>query len=105
MKKLGNLRSLPSTRPLSPDCLLSFRPRKRSGALETDDELILSRASDVKTKMAGNREAEKEGPAADCISCSVTSVLRGVRLRVKGEKQSDNVEELMRAQPDPSGEQ
>jgi hypothetical protein len=67
---------------------------KHNGVLVIDDELISSRASDVETKTISNRKAGKEGPVSDCVSCSVTNILYGARLRVKGESQSDNVEEL-----------
>ena len=60
-----------------------------------DDELISSRASDVETKTISNRKTGKEGPVADCIACSFTSVLYGLRLRVKGETQAQNVRDLL----------
>ena len=50
--------------------------------LVTDDELIGSRAKDAKRKTVSNRKAGKEGPVADCVACSFTSVLYGVRLRI-----------------------
>jgi hypothetical protein len=78
---------------------------KHNGVLVIDDELISSRASDVEAKTISNRKAGKEGPVADCVSCSVTNMLYGVRLRVKGERQSDNVEELMKTLRNPQRKQ
>ena len=46
--------------------------------LVIDDELIGSRAKDVESKSVSNRKAGKEGPTADCIACSFTSVMYGV---------------------------
>ena len=38
-------------------------------------------AADVQCKVVAPRKAGKEGPVVDCIACSVTSVLYGMRLR------------------------
>jgi hypothetical protein len=75
---------------------------KHNGILVINDELILSRASDVEAKTISNRKAGKEGPVADCVSCSVTNMSYGIPLRVKGERQSNNVEELMKTVRNPS---
>jgi len=72
---------------------------KTNGVLVVDDELVGSRAKDVELKSLSNRKAGKEGPVADCVSDSLTSVLLGMRLRVKGESQSDNVKQLLRTLP------
>ncbi len=66
--------------------------QKDNGVLVIDDELISSRANDVNTKTVSERKTGKEGPVVNCISCSFTSVLFGLRLRVKGESQEQNVE-------------
>jgi hypothetical protein len=78
---------------------------KNNGMLVIDDELTSSRASDVETKTISNRKAGKEGLVADCVSCSVTNTLHGARLRVKGESQSDNVEQLIKTSPNPQRKQ
>jgi len=70
-----------------------------NGVLVVDDELVASRAKDVELKSLSNRKAGKEGPVSDCVSDSLTSVLCGMRLRVKGESQTENVKELLRTLP------
>ena len=66
-----------------------------NGSLVIDDELISSRAKDVESKTVSNRKAGKEGPVSDCLACSLTSVLYGMRLRVKGVTQEENVAALL----------
>ena len=68
---------------------------RSNGNLVIDDELIGSRAKDVECKALSHRKAGKEGPAADAVACSFTSVLFGMRLRVRGEKIEDNIHELI----------
>ena len=51
---------------------------RSNGHLVIDDELIGSRSKDVESKTLSNRKAGKEGPSADCVACSFTSVLYGV---------------------------
>ena len=53
---------------------------QESGVLVVDDELISSRASDVELKLLSDRKSGKEGPVVDCVSCSLTNVLYGLRL-------------------------
>ena len=72
---------------------------KCNAHLVIDDELIGSRAKDVKSKTVSNRKAGKEGPVADCVACSFTSVLYGVRLRIRGEKMVDNIHSLVDTLP------
>ena len=72
---------------------------KKNGVLVVDDELIPSRASDVERKAVTNRKAGKEGPVADCIACSQTSVIFGMRLRVQGDTEEHNVSELLKSLP------
>ena len=67
--------------------------------LVIDDELIGSRAKDVESKSVLNRKAGKEGPTADCIACSFTSIMYGVRLRVRGEKMVENIHALVDTLP------
>ena len=67
--------------------------------LVIDDELIGSRAKDVENKSVSNRKAGKEGPTADCIACSFTSIMYGVRLRVRGEKMVENIHALVDTLP------
>ncbi|KAG7346334.1 hypothetical protein IV203_005402 [Nitzschia inconspicua] len=68
-----------------------------NGSIVVDDELIASRASDVEQKVVSNRKAGKEGPVADCIACALSSVLLGMRLRVKNDP--ENVEQLLHTLP------
>ena len=63
--------------------------------LVIDDELIGLRPKNVETKTVSNRKAGKEGSVADCVACSFTNVLYGVRLRVRGEKMVDNIHSLV----------
>ena len=72
---------------------------KKNGVLTYDDEMIGSRANDVEGKSLSNRKAAKEGPVADCVSCALTSVLFGMRLRVKGETEPNNMNELLGTLP------
>ena len=67
--------------------------------LVIDDELIGSRAKDVESKSLSHRKAGKEGPTSDAIACSFTSVLFGVRLRVRGETLENNVHNLIDTLP------
>ncbi|KAG7366998.1 hypothetical protein IV203_029668 [Nitzschia inconspicua] len=68
-----------------------------NGSIVVDDELIASRASDVEQKVVSNRKAGKEGPVANCIACALSSVLLGMRLRVKNDP--ENVEQLLHTLP------
>ena len=68
---------------------------RTNGSLIIDDELISSRAKDVESKTVSNRKAGKEGPVSNCLACSLTSVLYGMRLRVKGVTQEENVAALL----------
>ena len=70
-----------------------------NGSLVIDDELISSRAGDVEQKTVSERKSGKEGPVSNCIACSFTSVLFGLRLRVKGESQQANVHALIDTLP------
>ena len=54
---------------------------------------------DVETKTLSDRKAGKEGPVTDCVSCSLTNILYGSRLRVKGVSQADNVYTLIGTLP------
>ncbi len=77
---------------------------KTNGVPVVDDELIPSRAGDVERKAVTNRKAGKEGPVADCIACSQTSVIFGMRLRVQGETEEHNVSELLKCLPSFEGQ-
>lgn len=72
--------------------------RRMSGVVFVlDDELVASRANDVELKTLSNRKSGKEGPVADCLSCSLTNVMFGMRLRVKGEAQQTNITKLLQS--------
>ena len=64
-----------------------------------DDELVGSRAQDVEFKTLSQRKAGKEGPVSDCIACSFTHVMYGMRLCIRGEKEIDNVTKLIDTMP------
>jgi len=68
---------------------------KESGELVGDDELIGCRADDVENKTLSYRKRGKDGPVADCIACSHTSVLYAMSLRAKGESERQNFERVM----------
>ena len=46
-----------------------------------------------------DRKAGGEGPVSDCIADSCVNTMLGMRLRIKGESQLDNVKELMGTLP------
>ena len=71
----------------------------KNGSVTVDDELISSRASDVETKTLSNHRTGGEGPVVDAISCAQSSVMYGMRLRVKGESQEANVSSLLEGIP------
>ena len=71
----------------------------KGGELVLDDELLGSRAKDVETKTLSHRKAGKEGPVFDAVACSHTSAVLGVRLRVRGCSELDNITELLSVFP------
>ena len=60
-----------------------------------DDELIGSRAQDVEKKTLSDRKADKEGPVADCLVDSLASIVYGFGLRISGESEQDNIQNLL----------
>ena len=60
-----------------------------------DDELIASKPDDVELKCVSERKQDKEGSVADCIAYSLTSIKVGIRLRLKGDTQENNVIQLI----------
>lgn len=60
-----------------------------------DDELIVSRAKDIKSKSISSRKTRNEGYVADCVASSFTIVMYNLRLRVKCESQEENIEALL----------
>ena len=71
----------------------------KNGILVVDDELVSSRASDVEAKAYTVRKAGKDGPISDAMAESMICLLLGMRLRVTGESQRDNVAELLKTAP------
>ena len=67
-----------------------------NGLVVLDDELVSSRANDVESKTLSNRKAGKEGPVSDCIACSLTSMMYGMRLQTKADNQVENVAKLLK---------
>ena len=71
----------------------------KNGHTVVDDEMQGSNATDVECKAYSDRKAGKNGPVADCLADSMICMLLGIRLRVTGEPQRDNVKELMKTVP------
>ena len=76
-------------------CLLN----KSNGMLVIDDELVSSQSKDVELKNISQRKKGKEGQTADCINCSLTNLQYGMKLRVRGTSQFDNVGLLVKTLP------
>ena len=72
---------------------------KKNGTIVIDDELIGCRASDVEKKTLSKRKRGKDGPVADCVACSATGVLYGMRIRARGETEQENVDKLLDTLP------
>mgnify|MGYP006157597089 CR=1 FL=1 len=66
-----------------------------------EDELIGSRARDVNQarQTHSQRKAGKDGVVADCFACAHTGIMLGMRLRVIGETDQNNVLELCKRLP------
>ena len=77
----------------------SFTFNTKNGTLVVDDELVSSRAGDVEAKAFSNRKSGKDGPVSDAMADSMICLLLGMRLRVTGETQRDNVAELLKTAP------
>ena len=71
----------------------------KNGHLTYDDELVVSHANDVQVKGLNNQKASKEGPVFNCVSCSITSILFVIRLRVTGETESKIIDQLLKTLP------
>ena len=67
----------------------------RQGLVVVGNELLSSRAQDVETKAISDRKAGKEGLISDCIACSLTSMMYGMRLHTVADTQMENVEKVM----------
>ena len=72
---------------------------KKNGQLVVDDELIASKSKDVESKYVTKRKKGKEGPVTDCVACSLSNVIFGIRLRLVGDKQVENVYKLLEHLP------
>ena len=72
---------------------------RTDGHLVTNDELSRPRVEDIEKKVLSHRKAGKEGPTSNVITCSFTSVLFEVQIRVHGEKLEDNVNGLIDTLP------
>lgn len=77
----------------------SFLFNTKNGVLVVDDELVGSRASDVESKAHSQRKTGVDGPVSDAMADSMICLLLGMRLRVTGESQRDNVRELLKTAP------
>ena len=56
-----------------------------------DDDLFGTRASDNQVKTLSNRNADKEGHAADVLADALFRIILGVRFHRRGESQIDNI--------------
>lgn len=64
--------------------------------LVVNDELIASKSVDIESeKCVNQRKQYKVGPVVDYISCSLTSVMHGIRLKLKDGQQENNVVTLI----------
>jgi hypothetical protein len=70
----------------------------KNGVFVLDDELQAWRG-DAENKMVSARKTGKQGIPADCLADSLIGILYGMRLRVAGESQKKNVDELMKEIP------
>ena len=59
------------------------------------NKLISTRADHIESKSLSNRKTGKEAHVLDFVACSFINVMYGTRLRVRGEHQEDNVEDLL----------
>ena len=67
----------------------------KDGSYVVNDKLFSARAEDVETKFVSQRKAGTEGPISDCLACSLIGVILGMKLRVSGESQQQNVQTLL----------
>jgi len=81
------------------DKSVSIMMNRTNGVHVIDDEMFESRAKDVENKHVSSRKSAKEGPKADCLSDTSVATLFGMRLQCAGEKQIDNVQQLLKRVP------
>jgi hypothetical protein len=74
---------------------------RNCGEVVLDDELIGSCACDVNQARHTHslRKAGKDGVVADCFACAHTGIMFGMRLRVLGKSDQNNVLELCKCPP------
>ena len=72
---------------------------KKNGLLTYNNKLVSSKADNVESNAVTDRKSGNEGLVADCVSCSQCSILFGMRLRVKGETDLQNMEKLLQTLP------
>ena len=72
---------------------------RTNGQLVLDDEPITSKSRTVESKYVTRRKKGKEGPATDCVTCSLSYVIFGIRLRLVGDKEVDNMYKLLEHLP------
>ena len=75
--------------------LLNCHSIKKNVHLVIDDELMASCANNVVYKTLQYCKKGKEGQTADCVSCSHTSIMYGMRLQKVGESQMKRINELI----------
>eukprot|EP00956_Cyclotella_meneghiniana_P023507 scaffold45852_cov83-Cyclotella_meneghiniana.AAC.1 len=100
-QKKNRLRKLEDLEELMFQPTLDIIMNRKSGEVVLDDELIGSRARDVNQARQTHslRKAGKDGIVADCFACAHTGCMLGMRLRVVGESDQDNVAALCKRLP------
>ncbi len=65
------------------------------GCYVLDDELIGSKAADIKSKVITDRKAAGEGPVYNAICDSFFQIILGMRLQIISDNQQQNVQKVL----------
>ena len=71
----------------------------RNGSMVVDDEMLGTNAKGYDGKAFSDRKAGKNGPIADAMADSMVCMLLGLRMRIPGESQKQNVQALLSTVP------
>ena len=77
------------------ECSVEIFLNMKNRCLAADDKLITSKSDDVDLKCVSERKQGKEGHATNWIVSSLTSILLGIRLHLKGDIQENNIIQMM----------